>query len=129
VISPNDTQQDQTDSDYRMPPCTCPPLLGPFVLSLSRVPEGLSPEALYFPFCGLGLVKTAAHRSGEFGLDKERQCIPRRTGNKLIHTTSWSRAWPKSSQKLVTSSRAAQCSFKFCNISQHCCQHPTIDGA
>src|SRR5215471_5027710 len=101
VISPNDTQQKQTDPDCRMPPCTCRPLLGPFVLSLGRVPEGLSPQALYFPLYGLGLVKTAAHRTGDIGPDREHQCIPRRTRNKLIHTaTCCSRVWKKSWQKL-----------------------------
>ena len=88
VISPNDTQQDQADSDCRMLPGTCPAARAVGVLSLGRVPEGLSPQALHFPLCGLGLVKTAAHRSGDIGPDKERQCIPRRTRNKLIQTAT-----------------------------------------
>jgi len=49
--------------------------------------RGCRIQALHFPLYGLGLVKTAAHRSGDIGPDQEHRCIPRRTGNKLIQ--SW----------------------------------------
>src|SRR5215813_8039393 len=41
--------------------------------------RGCRIQALHFPLYGLGLVKTAAHRSGDIEPDQEHRCIPRRT--------------------------------------------------